>query len=145
VRDGEEYRVSGGEMSWSRGDEDRGYFWVAEPDFGDLNGDGIEEAVIITLLNTGGTGRFTSVQILELRDGIPHLIAEIPGGDRGDGGIGDARVEDGALIVERLDSQPGDRACCPSQMTVERWQWDGSELVETIAARRSESIEPILR
>jgi len=87
---GETCEVHDGEAEWNRGDGDQGYLWVTEPTFGDLTGDGTEEAIIMTLLNTGGIGRFSSVLIFHMVDGSPVLLEELPGGDRGDGGLDNA-------------------------------------------------------
>lgn len=115
---------------------ERGFFLVTPPVFGDLDGDGAEEAVIVTMENTGGTGHFTGVDVYTLRDGKPEAIAGIPGGDRGDGGISDVRIEAGAVIVDRFMSRDVDGACCPSQVQIERWQWRNGTLVEDEGARQ---------
>lgn len=115
---------------------ERGFFSVTPPVFGDLDGDGAEEAVIVTMENTGGTGHFTGVDVYTLRDGQPDVIASIPGGDRGDGGISDVRIEAGAVIVDRFMSQEEDGACCPSKVLIERWQWKNGSLIEDEGARQ---------
>jgi hypothetical protein len=115
---------------------ERGFFSVTEPVYADVDGDGIEEAVIILLENTGGTGMFSGIDVYTLRDGKETVLGGIPGGDRGDGGISDVRVEGQVVIVERFMSQDGDGACCPSKLQTERWRWDGKTFVEDEGARR---------
>ena len=114
---------------------ERGYFNVAAPVFGDVDGDGAEEAVVISVYNGGGTGQFDGADVYTLRDGKPVVLATVPGGDRGDGGLYGATFEGTILIVERMMSQDGDGACCPSKLQRERWSWSGGALVEDEAAR----------
>jgi len=114
---------------------ERGFFQVTPPVFGDVDGDGAEDAVIVTLENMGGTGMFSSVEIYVLRDGQPVVLGAIPGGDRGDGGIADALLDGKTVTVDRYLSLDGDGACCPSQLQHERWTWDGTAFVEDVRAR----------
>jgi len=112
-----------------------GSFKVTEPVFGDLDGDGTEEAVLVTCLNGGGTGRFSHIGVYAIRDGKETVIGGIPGGDRGDGGIDDVKLQGKVLIVSRMMSMADDGACCPSKLQHERWSWNGTGFVEDEAAR----------
>jgi hypothetical protein len=114
---------------------ERGSFEVGKPLFGDVDGDGAEEAVLVTYFNGGGTGRFTGVDVYAIRDGKEAVIGGIPGGDRGDGGIDDVKLEGKVILVSRMMSMEGDGACCPSKLQHERWSWDGKRFVEDEAAR----------
>lgn len=114
---------------------ERGSFEVGKPIFGDVDGDGAEEAVLVTFFNGGGTGRFTGIDVYAMRDGKETVIGGIPGGDRGDGGISDVRLEGKVILVERMMSMEGDGACCPSKLQHERWSWNGSAFVEDEGAR----------
>ncbi len=114
---------------------ERGSFEVGKPLFGDLDGDGAEEAVLVTYFNGGGTGRFTGVDVYAIRDGKEVVIGGIPGGDRGDGGIDDVQLEGKVVVVARMMAMEGDGACCPSKLQHERWSWDGKTFVEDEAAR----------
>lgn len=114
---------------------ERGSFEVGQPVYGDLDGDGAEEAVIVTYYNGGGTGRFTGIDVYSIRDGQPVVLGGIPGGDRGDGGIDTVELDGAIVVVGRLMSVEGDGACCPSKLARERWRWSGSAFVEDEAAR----------
>jgi hypothetical protein len=113
----------------------RGSFSVTPPIFGDLDHDNAEEAVLITLFDGGGTGKFSGIDVYSVRGGEPVLLGSIPGGDRGDGGIADLTVENGVIHVERYHSLDEDGTCCPSKVQDERWTWNGTEFVEDEAAR----------
>ena len=114
---------------------ERGYFSVTPPEFGDLTGDGAEEAVIVTLESTGGTGRFSGIDVYTMQGGKEVVLGGIPGGDRGDGGIAGVRIEGGVVVVDRMKSLDTDGACCPSRLVHERWTWNGAAFVEDEAAR----------
>jgi hypothetical protein len=113
----------------------RGYFMVSAPVFGDVDRDGVEEAAITTTINAGGSGQLSTVALYEMRDGAPVLVAEIPGGDRADGGIAGVEIAgNGEILVERYVNSGGG-ACCPSASIHEVWRWNGRALVEDEARR----------
>lgn len=110
-------------------------FRVDPPLFADIDGDGTEDAVIGNVLGTGGTGQFSSIAVYTVRGGSVVSLGEIPGGDRGDGGIRHVALAGSAVIVERNVLAGGDGACCASTWRRERWIWRGGQLVEDAAAR----------
>jgi hypothetical protein len=114
-----------------------GTYTVGRPVFGDVNGDGVEDVIVASVLSTGGTGRFSDIRIYTMKDGKVVEVAAIPGGDRGDGGIRRVTVEGSAVIVERNVLAEGDGACCASQARRERWVWRDGEITEDEAARRA--------
>ena len=117
---------------------------VEPPLFVDIDGDGTEDAVIASEFATGGTGQFSSVVIYTLRGGAVVTLGEIPGGDRGDGGIRRVAIDPGggAVLVDRNVLAEGDGACCASTWRRERWIWRGGQMVEDDAARGP--IEPVI-
>jgi hypothetical protein len=115
---------------------ENGSYEVAPPLFVDVDGDGIEDVVISSVLSTGGTGHFSDIRILTMRAGKLVELAAIPGGDRGDGGIRHVALDGNAVIVDRNVLAEGDGVCCPSGAQRERWVWRGGEMVEDAAARR---------
>jgi hypothetical protein len=112
-----------------------GAFRVEPPLFADIDGDGSEDAVVTSVLGTGGTGQFSAATIYTVRDGKVAALAEIPGGDRGSGGIRRVALDGRAVIVERNVLGDGDGACCASTFQRERWVWRDGQIVEDIAAR----------
>lgn len=123
--------VKNGEFSSEKqadGYVDRFYFKVMSVAYGDLNGDNSEEAVVLTVCNTGGTGNFTEGFVYTLKDGKPALFATIPGGDRADGGLRSARVDNGQLVVDSNDPGPDGGACCPQFVITTRYDVSSGKL-----------------
>jgi hypothetical protein len=129
--DNKKITVKNGEYSYEKpadGYTDRFYFNVSEVSYGDLNRDNAEEAIVLTVCNTGGTGNFSQGFIYSLKDGKPALFATIPGGDRADGGLRTARVEDGQLVVESNDPGETGGACCPQFALTTRYDVSSGKL-----------------
>lgn len=112
-----------------------GSFRVEPALFADVDGDGVEDAIVLAVLGTGGTGQFSQVLVLTVRAGKVTELGGIPGGDRGDGGIRRVALDGNAVVVERNVLADGDGACCASTWRRERWVWKAGALAEDTAAR----------
>lgn len=133
--------VKDGEFSEEKqadGYTDRFYFGVFSINYGDINGDGNEDAVILSNCNTGGSGQFTEGFIYELKDGKPSLLTRIPGGDRAFGGLVEAKIEDNLLVLEAYDAGKDGAACCPEFSVISRFKLTNGKLVETGKEERKE-------
>lgn len=108
---------------------ERFFFKVFNIIHGDLNGDKAEEAVILSVCNTGGTGNFTEGFIFSIKRGKPALVARIPGGDRADGGLRKAWIENGLLVIESNDSEQARGACCPGGTITQKVRLSGGKLL----------------
>jgi hypothetical protein len=133
VKDGEFYREKQMEDY-----TDRFYFKVFSFAYGDLTGDGKDEAVILSVCNMGGTGNFSEGFIYEMKNGKPALVGRIPGGDRAYGGLREARVENGILAVEVNDAGENGASCCPEFVVTEKYKLSGGKLVEIAKSDRRE-------
>jgi hypothetical protein len=111
-------------------DDDKLYFSVQSVEYGDINSDGNEEAIVITVYNSGGTGNFSDGFVFTLKNGKPVVLTGFEGGDRAEGGLVGAKVSDGILVVER--NSPGEfgGACCPQVIETTRYKWNGKRLVQ---------------
>ena len=133
--------VKDGESSEEKKDgefTDRFYFNVFSINYGDINGDGNEDAVILSTCNTGGSGQFSEGFIYELKDEKPSLVTRIPGGDRAFGGLVEAKIENGLLVLEAYDAGKDGAACCPEFSVTARFKLSGGKLVETGKSERKE-------
>ncbi|MES1242996.1 MAG: hypothetical protein ABUT39_15375 [Acidobacteriota bacterium] len=101
-------QIAGGKLEGKPGSALEGIFFdVEEVIYGDLDGDGSDEAVVRTNCNTGGTGQFDEGFVYGMKDGKPVLLGRIPGGDRASGGVRCVRFESGALKVDRVGNDSG--------------------------------------
>ena len=139
--DKQEVTVKDGEFSEEKqmdGYVDRFYFKVFDIAYGDLNGDGKDEAVILTVCNTGGTGNFSEGFVYSIKARKPSMIARIPGGDRAYGGLRSAAIVGGMLVVESNDVGEQGGACCPEFVISTKYKLTGAKIVESGKASRRE-------
>lgn len=108
-------------------DADYLYFKVLDVDHGDLDGDGIEEAVVTTVENTGGTGQFTDAVVFRYGNSGPVQVVSHGVGDRADGGIHDVVIVNGAAQIQRYTAGQG--ACCPTEISTYFVKLKGNKLV----------------
>ena len=137
----EKVTVKNGEFSSEKKVDDyvdRFYFGITVEGYGDLNGDGKDEAVILSTCNTGGTGQFTEGFVYTIKAGKPSLLARIPGGDRADGGLVKAWVENGLLVVKANDPDKNSGACCPEYTLTSKYRITAGKLVEVGKGARAE-------
>lgn len=124
AKNGEYLRGTPGDPS-----SDLVYFKVVDVAYGDLTGDGAEEAVVSTLCNTGGTGQFTDGIIFTMRSGKVVEIGALGAGDRAYGGIDSVKIENGLLKVGRYGTDSGG-ACCPEYIETAAYRLTGNKLVQ---------------
>jgi hypothetical protein len=133
--------VKDGEFSRDKdkdGNEDHFFFTVTDVNYGDLTGDKQDEAVVLSVCNTGGTGQFSEGFIYSMKAGKPVLLARVPGGDRADGGLRSLTVENGLLVVDANDPSPDSGACCPEFALRSTFRLTGDKLSEVGKAVRRE-------
>jgi hypothetical protein len=117
-------------------------FVARTPAYGDVTNDGVDEAVILSICNTGGSDEFSEGFIYTMRGGKPLLLARIPGGDRADDGLHKLTVERGLLVVERYAMKDTSGLCCPDFIDTTRYQWDWRKLAQVGKTTRREYKEP---
>ena len=109
---------------------DRFYFNVNSVSYGDLTGDGRDEAVVLTVCNTGGTGNFSEGFIYSVEAEKPKLVNRIAGGDRAYGGLRSASIANGLLTIESNDPGELGASCCPESIITNQYRLRGGKLVE---------------
>ena len=94
---------------------------------GDLNGDGVEDAVVLLAINTGGTGTFMQLAAILNQDGeLKHLdTADL--GDRTK--INSIQIEGGTINVQAIVHSDTDPLCCPSLEKLQEFILQGDHLV----------------
>jgi hypothetical protein len=95
--------------------------------FGDLDGDGIDDAAVILAADPGGSGTFVSLEAVYSENGEPHHVASYALGDR-------ARIEaltiaNGRIVLEMSTHGPDDPMCCPSKKTTLELRLENEQLI----------------
>lgn len=106
--------------------------------YGDLDGDGVDDAVVFLVENSGGTGNFVYVAAQLNRDGQPLDAGAVWIEDRIQ--VKSATIEDGQVALGLIAPGPGDGACCPSYQTGKRYVLQDGLLAE-LPGTEEESIK----
>ncbi|SEM72036.1 hypothetical protein SAMN04489760_13831 [Syntrophus gentianae] len=101
---------------------------ISNKAFGDLNGDGITDGVVIIWCNTGGNGSVIGLAAAVADSGKPIVTKVITLGDsRID--IRSMKIEQGMIILRLITHGPNDGLCCPSVKSICKFKLEGSRLV----------------
>ena len=101
-------------------EDEPGFLWfaVSHIEYGDLDDDGTDEAVVQTSFNTGGSGQFGRLAVWDIVDDRVVERGWIGTGDRADGGLWHFEIRDGQIVAENFLTDQG--ACCPNMLTQQR-------------------------
>lgn len=90
--------------------------------YGDMNDDGVQDAVVFLNTQNGGTGHFIEMAVVLNWNGGPVNVETEYLGDRV---IVESGTVEGGLITLNLRVQgPNDPACCPSQIEERKFFYD---------------------
>jgi len=95
--------------------------------FGDLNGDGVEDAAVILVSNPGGSGTFYDLAAVINSRGKAKHVASAFLGDRVK--VEGLRVRSGKIVVKMVTHRSSDPMCCPSLTVEQIYGLQGDELV----------------
>ena len=95
--------------------------------FGDLDGDGVDDAAVLLVENSGGSGSFVYLAAVLNSNGSPVNMATTLLGDRAQ--VEEQTIEEGRIKVKMLTHGPEDPMCCPSQESSETYTLVEDELV----------------
>ncbi len=95
--------------------------------FGDLNGDGLEDAAVLLAENGGGSGVFVSVVAMINQDGYPVQSSSILIDDRPN--IDNLAIDNGQIVVTAEIHGPSDPGCCPNFPVTETYAWTPTNLM----------------
>ena len=96
---------------------------------GDLTGDGVGEAVVTVVRNSGGSGLFFHLVIFQDNGGVPEHTASIRLNDRVR--INALEIREGTLVADLVEHGNDDPMCCPSKITHREWQFRDGEAIQT--------------
>ena len=94
--------------------------------FGDLDRDGVEDAVVFLVEREGGSGAFTYVAAQLNRGGKPVDAGAVRIEDRI--GVKSAAIKDGQVVMEIITQGPGDVACCSSHKAPRTYALENGQL-----------------
>jgi hypothetical protein len=112
--------------------------------FGDLDGDGTPDAVIVLESDPGGSGVFFDLSPVLNRGGQPLPLAPVALGDRVQ--IRAVHItDDGTVNIDIRKHGPNDPLCCPSLDVVLTYHLEGDRLVNDGQEPRRRSASPLMR
>lgn len=124
--------------------------------YGDITGDGQEEAMVELEVENNGSAVPGYVYIFAIENGKPKVIWDFETGDRADGGLHNVYAENGQLVIELFGKDRviggqlyrGDEGlCCPSAFTRTRYRWTGKgfeEISREVLANPSRDANPVM-
>ena len=95
---------------------------------GDIGMDGTDESAVFLIENSGGTGSFLYLALLERRGGAVRNTGTLMIGDRTQ--VRDFQIEAGRMIVDVIQHDPEDGMCCPTRKTRRTWKLVENDIVE---------------
>ena len=115
--------------------------YLEQVSYGDVTGDGIEDAIIFMSILTGASAMPGQVYIYTLRGNHPKLLWHFSTGDRAEDGYRKVYADQGNLVVElNGPKRRGEGLCCPVRFTRTRYQWRGGRFRQ----KGRKEITPIL-
>ena len=100
-----------------------------EQAFGDVNGDGIDDAAVLLVADPGGSGTFTYLAIVINENGNAKPIASVFLGDRII--IKSLATDSGNVVVKLLDRKPDEPMSAePTQEVTRTFKLVGDKIVE---------------
>jgi len=91
--------------------------------YGDLDGDGIDEAAVALNYTTGGTMNWDYLYVYKLAKGKPKLLGRLRSGSRGSGGLLRASINQGALVLDFADPDRTTADCCSDGYIRAHYRW----------------------
>jgi heat shock protein HslJ len=95
---------------------------------GDLDGDGVEEAVVLLAASAGGSGERSYLAVVGRPGGTLTNIATARIGDRVQ--VRGARIEGRRIVLDVVQAGAQDAACCPGEFVTRTWELDAGTLRE---------------
>jgi len=98
--------------------------------YGDLDGDGTEEAAVHLNYGSGGTQNWDYLYVYKRVDGSPKLIGLLISGERGYGGLVGSTIQNGLLVLDFADADRRVGDCCSEGYIRVHYRWRNGTFVE---------------
>jgi heat shock protein HslJ/major membrane immunogen (membrane-anchored lipoprotein) len=96
--------------------------------WGDLNSDGVDDAVVVLVESSGGSGSFFYLAAVLNRNGNPENVATYLLGDRAQ--VQSITAAEGNIEIHTVAHGPDDPMCCPTQKAILNFRLDGEHLIK---------------
>jgi hypothetical protein len=106
--------------------------------YGDLDGNGTEEAAVHLNYGSGGTQNWDYLYVYKSVDGRPSLIGILISGERGYGGLVRSSIENGLLVLDFADADRRVGDCCSEGYIRVHYRWRNGTFVEIGARERGD-------
>ena len=123
-------------ITQGRANNDDGDFLADKPVFGDLKGDGQEEAVVVLSCHPADMSPnvvSSKIFIFEMSASGPNVLAKLPASNWGDRRVESTKVANKNLEVSYTD---GECNACKDWIVTVRFHWNGSQFVRTGQTRK---------
>ncbi len=111
-------------------------FWADKPVFGDLKGDGQEEAIVVLSCHPSGVSPnvvSSEVFVFEMSANGPKVLATLPSSSWGGHRLDSTRVSDQHLDVSYTE---GECNACRDWIVTVRFRWNGTQFVQAGQTRK---------
>ena len=95
---------------------------------GDINADGVEDALVFLNTQNGGSGHFIELAAVLDQDGSAYNVSTLYLGDRVV--VESGKVENGTIVLNMRVQGPNDGFCCPSQFVTWNFVLNGDQLTK---------------
>jgi len=98
--------------------------------YGDLDGNGEEEAAVHLNYSTGGTANWDYLYVYKFARGDPRLMGILQSGSRGYGGLARTSIQGGMLVLDFADPERLAGDCCSEGYIRVRYRWKNGSFIE---------------
>jgi hypothetical protein len=98
--------------------------------YGDLDGDGTEEAAVHLNYTEGGTANWDYLYVYKIVHSQPKIMSILEGGSRAYGGLTRVAIQNGLLVLDFADPDRRVGDCCSEGYIRVHYRWSNSKFVE---------------
>lgn len=98
--------------------------------YGDLDGDGTEDAAVHLNYSSGGTQNWDYLYVYRILRGQPELMGILESGERGYGGLYRTEIQKGLLVLDFADADRRVGDCCSEGYIRVRYRWQNGTFIE---------------
>jgi hypothetical protein len=119
--------------------ESGAYLELASVTYGDIDGDGFDEAAVDLLYSTGTANRHYLYVYAMPTDQAPTLLGVLKSGSRAQGGLVASEIKEGSLILSFNDEERAEGDCCSRGIIRVFYRFQNGSFVE-VGAREKDSL-----